>query len=75
MDVNLLDNANEERFIVAPDYLTDREILIILSDIAYWNNNYDDLEQWCLEYQSQRQGMTVVCPDKQTLTAFCLRWS
>ena len=47
--------------------------VIILSDIEYWNDNYDALKEWCKEYDADVRGMTVTCSD-QSLTAFCLRW-
>jgi hypothetical protein len=48
--------------------------LVILTDIEYWNDNYDALQLWCKEYGAEVRGMTVTLTD-QALTAFCLRWS
>jgi hypothetical protein len=72
---DLFNNAKDYKFLVAPNYLTDHELLIILTDIKFWNEYYDDLDTWCRENRSQRQGMTVVLPDAETLTLFCLRWT
>lgn len=72
---DLFENAKKQRFLVAPNYLTDHELLIILTDYKFWNEYYDDLELWCRENRSEIQGMTVALPDSPTLTAFCLRWS
>jgi hypothetical protein len=47
--------------------------LIILTDIEYWNDNYDALIEWSKEFNAEVRGMTVTCDDS-TLTAFCLRW-
>lgn len=73
--MSLFDNGYLQKFIVAPEYLTDHELLIVLTDIAFWNIYYDDLQVWCRDHNSKREGMVVVVPDKPTLTAFCLRWS
>lgn len=48
--------------------------LIILTNIEYWNDNYEALSAWCEEYDAEVRGMTVTCNDP-ALTAFCLRWS
>jgi len=73
--MSLLDNGHRRRFIIPDTLVTGGELLIVLSDIAYWNIHYDDLQVWCKQNKSKVQGMTVVLPDKPTLTAFCLRWS
>jgi hypothetical protein len=49
--------------------------LIMLTDIGYWNNHWDELQQWCQNHQAQSQGMTVDIPDAATLTVFCLKWN
>jgi len=64
----------KERFIVVPDVLTDNEQMVILTDYNYWADRESDLEQWCVDNSSQFNGMTVVFPNAQVLTAFCLRW-
>lgn len=67
--------STQERFIVVPDVLTDTEQMVILTDIHYWADHENDLREWCLDNSSEFVGMTVVFPDKRTLTAFCLTWS
>lgn len=47
--------------------------LVILADVEYWNDNYEDLKIWCHDYDAEVRGMTVTLND-QALTAFCLRW-
>ena len=64
-----------EKFIVvtaAQIDITDGN-LIILSDVEYWNDNYEALKEWCRDYDAEVRGMTVTLSD-QSLTAFCLRW-
>lgn len=69
--------TSNTRFIVAPDALLDQagEQLIILSDLQYWNANYDALQHWCANNNSSVSGMVVSLASCQDLTAFCLRWS
>lgn len=74
-DMSLLDNGYKHRFIIPDTLVTDGELLIVLSDVAFWNIHYDDLKVWCHQHRSKQEGMTVVVPDETTLTAFCLRWS
>jgi hypothetical protein len=47
--------------------------LIILTDVEYWNDNYDALIEWCGINNAEVRGMTVTCDDP-TLTMFMLRW-
>jgi hypothetical protein len=64
----------KKRFIVVSESLTDREQMVILTDIHYWTDNEEQLRRWCMENHSQFVGMTVVFPDSCTLTSFILRW-
>lgn len=74
---NIMAEFQNRRFIVAPSYLLDDfdEHTIILSDIEFWSNHYDDLINWLDSNGGTIQGMGVTLPDDITLTAFCLRWS
>ena len=65
----------QERFIVVPCVLTDAEQMVILTDFHYWADHEHELRAWCLDNSSAFVGMTVVFPNKPTLTAFCLTWS
>jgi hypothetical protein len=65
----------QERFIVVPCVLTDAEQMIILTDFHYWADHENELREWCWDNSSAFVGMTVVFPNKPTLTAFCLTWS
>ena len=49
-------------------------IIVVLTDIEYWNDHYEELKAWCNEYPAEVRGMTVTC-DEPTLTLFALRWS
>lgn len=50
-------------------------IIIVLTDIEFWNKHYEELKDWCDEHLANQQGMTVTIPNKKVLTLFCLRWS
>jgi hypothetical protein len=66
------------RFIVAdPNILELDEILIVLTDYKFWAQQHiaDQLLTWCKEYECEMQGMTVLIPNKKTLTVFMLRWA
>jgi hypothetical protein len=66
----------ENRFVVA-DFPKSEfgGIIIVLTDVEYWNTHYEELKDWCDENLADTQGMTVTIPNKKVLTLFCLRWS
>ena len=72
------DNPGRRRFIVHTprdlgyDFL---EHTVVLSDIAFWNQNYLELQRWCRKYNSSVEGMVVTIPDAETCSIFALRWS
>lgn len=49
--------------------------LIVLTDIDFWQANYEELKEWCKEHSAQAIGMTVEIANDHTYTLFCLRWS
>lgn len=49
--------------------------LVVLADIGYWTEHYDELKAWCEPHGCKVQGMTVSLPDQPTATLFCLRWN
>ena len=66
------------RFIVADPVVSQSfgtPCIIMLSDIKFWNDNFDELQTWCDLNGAEQQGMTVNIPSEAVLTAFCLRWS
>lgn len=50
-------------------------LVIILADIAFWHQHYEDLKIWCDLRNCEVEGMTVTVPDFETLNLFALRWS
>ena len=63
------------RFIIAPSELADEEQLIILTDVQYWKDNWDALNQWCQSRDASTAGMAVVLSSECALVEFILRWS
>lgn len=51
------------------------QVIIMLSDLGYWNENFDALQTWCDLNGAEQLGMTVNIPSESVLTAFLLRWS
>lgn len=74
---DLFHDWKNNRFIIAPRELLDYNTkgLIILTDVAYWNSNFELLKDWCDENNCEQVGMTVEIHDTHALTLFCLRWS
>ena len=74
--IDVTEGWKEQRFIIVEAAMIDITDgnLVVLTDIAYWNERYDHLIEWCREYNAEVRGMTVTCDD-HTLTAFCLRWA
>ena len=50
-------------------------LVVVLTDIGYWNTHYEELKDWCDENSADTHGMTVTIPNTKVLTAFCLRWA
>ena len=73
---DIMASWKENRFVVADSALIDIEDnnLIVLTNIEYWNDHYEELTEWCENHNAEIRGMTVTCDD-HTLTAFALRWS
>jgi hypothetical protein len=71
-------NTSKSRFIVAdPAVALDfgHSGIIILSDIGFWNEHFDQLQTWCRDNGAEQQGMTVNVPNEQVMTLFCLTWA
>jgi hypothetical protein len=75
MSTDILEDWKKGRFVVVEAALIDitDANLIILTEIEYWNDHYEELKEWCQDYDAEVRGMTVTLSD-QALTAFCLRW-
>jgi hypothetical protein len=70
--------STQERFIIADSLVAESlgsPIIVMLSSINFWIDNYEDLIAWCADNDAEIQGMTVNIYNDKTLTAFCLRWA
>jgi hypothetical protein len=77
MTEDLFADWKRNKFIVADYALTsDAKHLIVLTDIQFWANHTDELDDWCKKNLRARvQGMTVEIDDDRTLTHFIMRWT
>ena len=66
--------SNENRFVIADDELG-FGIIVLLTDVSYWADNYEKLDTWCNENSSRMIGMTVLLNSRYDLLNFVLRWS
>ena len=50
-------------------------IMVVLTDIKFWDTHYEELKTWCNKNLAKMQGMTIEFPNEKILTLFCLQWS
>jgi hypothetical protein len=72
--LDILKDWKHSKFIVV-DYVIDYPNTIVLTDVGYWLENWDDLGEWVEKHNCEIKGMTVSVPDEQTKILFALRWS
>ena len=76
MSDDIFHSWKDQRFIIAPSVLAEGiGRLIVLTDIAFWNEHYEELKDWCDANLAETVGMTVEIPNDDTLLLFVLRWS
>ena len=75
--IDVFQSWRENRFIIAaPDLVYDKEPVVILTDINFWADHIDELNDWCHTTPGvKQQGMTLVFDHNPALTLFLLRWS
>ena len=61
-------------FTTVPKELELGSNLIVLTDIDFWSNHYDELLDWCQLHDAKPEGMTVKLKNKKQLTLFILKW-
>ena len=76
---DILADWKTQRFVVI-DYPTewDNDVArtAILTDIDFWVEHIDQLDQWCEDnVGAQRTGMTVGFDTPESLLLFTLRWA
>lgn len=74
---DIFESWKNRKFIVIENLNLDipkNRCIIILSDLEYWNKNYDELKEWCYKYGGVVKGMTVEI-NYELAAIFALRWS
>lgn len=71
--MQIMQDWKNRRFVVLSGLITD--IAVLLTDVQYWADNYELLNDWCRLNNARQEGMTVIFPDDKTLSLFCLKWS
>ena len=69
---DIMEGWRNQRYVTS-DY--DGHTIVVLTDIAYWNEHYDQLVEWCDLNECDPVGMTVDISSSAALTAFALRWA
>lgn len=64
----------KHHYYVTPNDWYSNERIIVLTDVGFWAENYENLIEWCSYNGCTVEGMTVKLSDEKALTAFCLRW-
>jgi hypothetical protein len=77
--LDLMAEWKNNHYIVVDELLLDTPVapavLIILTDLTYWNKHSDELVQWCDDHGCETSGLSVTLPGPAELTAFNLRWA
>ena len=74
---DILEDWKNNRFVMVDHALFDLEpkrFLVVLTDVSYWNEHYEELKAWANNHNAIVEGMTVQF-DEPTATLFGLRWS
>jgi len=72
---DILADFKKSKYILADPSFGLGNFTVVLTDIAHWNDNFDNLNQWCAEHGGDIRGMTINFPDEPTLSMFILRWA
>lgn len=76
MEKDVLANWKNCRFArVDFELLEQPDIMIVLTDVAFWNAHFEELKDWCDENDCEIQGLTVKFNNEKSLLLFVLRWS
>ena len=74
---DILANWKNKRFVMVEHALFDlppKRQLVVLTDVSYWNEHYEELKEWCDINGGIVEGMTAQF-DEDVATLFALRWS
>jgi hypothetical protein len=74
--IDIFEDWKRNRFIITPQDLVDNdELLVVLTDFAYWSDHIGELVNWCSERDATIEGLTVAFGNEAALTEFVLKWS
>lgn len=75
MSTDIFDSWKKNKFVQVDFELLGRpDILIVLTDIAFWSSHCDELDEWCRANGGTIAGMTVEFETLEQLTLFTLKW-
>ena len=76
MSQDIFAEWKKQRFISPdPELLGTGAPIVILTDVAFWAANSDQLYEWCEDHGATVAGMAVEFETPQDLVLFTLRWS
>lgn len=67
-------NTDNARYVVLEPDKHDGAYMIILSDYNFWVTHWDELFEWCIEYDAKVDGSVVEFTDDESYILFKLRW-
>jgi len=75
---DVLAEMKEHKFYLVPEEYLEEDVnytSIILTDVTYWNNNFDELNRWCIINSVDMVGLSLKIYDPKIVMAFILKWS
>lgn len=73
---DIFESWKSAKFINATDvYVKSDGIMLVLTNIEYWSDHYEELQDWCKAHGGKVVGMTVELPDERTFILFILKWA
>ena len=75
---DVLAEMKGHKFYLVPEEYLEEDVnytSIILTDVAYWNNNFDELNRWCIINSVDIVGLSLKIYDPKIVMAFILKWS
>ena len=75
---DVLAEMKGHKFYLVPEEYLEEDVnytSIILTDVAYWNNNFDELNRWCILNSVDIVGLSLKIYDPKIVMAFILKWS
>jgi len=76
-DIDLMAGFKNKKFVIADDYLGYGSTTVVLTDIRFWANIVEQLEQWVKECTPTAEifGMTIDFKTREDLMLFVLKWA